>query len=133
MAAPRNTDGAPALVGTIAGMARGIFSVDWAPPVLDAHGDLAPSRVALAGGDSTVRIVELEKRPDDDMIRPGTSTVRVAGDAGSQQRAMLAAAEAEVGGAAPLVASRLAAADSAAEVEPDPDEERWTAAAEDEE
>ena len=67
------------------------------------------------------------------MIRPGTSTVRVAGDAGSQQRAMLAAAEAEVGGAAPLVASRLAAADSAAEVEPDPDEERWTAAAEDEE
>ena len=79
MAAPRNTDGAPALVGTIAGMARGIFSVDWAPPVLDAHGDLAPSRVALAGGDSTVRIVELEKRPDDDMIRPGTSTVRVAG------------------------------------------------------
>lgn len=46
-----------ALVGTVAGMARGVFSVDWSPVA-----DL----VALGTGDGSVRILEVVERKNGD-------------------------------------------------------------------
>lgn len=41
-------DGDTGLVGTIVGMARGVFSVDWSP---------TEDRVAIGSGDGTIRIL----------------------------------------------------------------------------
>jgi WD40 repeat protein len=46
-----------ALVGTVAGMARGVFSVDWSP---------VADRVAIGTGDGSVRILEVVERRSGD-------------------------------------------------------------------
>jgi hypothetical protein len=44
-----------ALVGTITGMARGVFSVDFSPD---------RETVAIGGGDDCIRVVTMSKKPE---------------------------------------------------------------------
>lgn len=52
------------LVGTVTGLARGVFTVDFAP-----H----EKRLAVAGGDATIRILDVVGSDAWELERPGTA------------------------------------------------------------
>ena len=50
--------GETALVGTVAGLARGVFTVDWSP---------TQDKVAIGAGDGTIRILEVAERSAEEL------------------------------------------------------------------
>ena len=57
-----------ALVGTVAGLARGVFTVSFAPPQPDAPD--APPRLAVAGGDASIRIIDVVDKVSPGAVEP---------------------------------------------------------------
>ena len=47
-----------ALVGTITGMARGVFTLDFAPP------SSGGKKLVVGGGDSSIRVVDIEEEEE---------------------------------------------------------------------
>ena len=66
-----------ALVGTVAGLARGVFTIDWSPTA---------DRVAIGSGDGTIRFLDLVQRSAEEVV--GDSVARgMVIDASTEQEA----------------------------------------------
>mmetsp|Transcript_12401 Transcript_12401/g.29104 ORF Transcript_12401/g.29104 Transcript_12401/m.29104 type:complete len:426 (+) Transcript_12401:80-1357(+) len=84
--------GQTALVGTVAGLNRGVFCVDWSP---------VQDKIAIGGGDGTIRILDVVDRTDDEggmsnfdrHILVHDTTTETAGSGGAEEAASAPAEE----------------------------------------
>ena len=80
---PGNTE--TALVGTVAGLARGVFTIDWSPTA---------DRVAIGSGDGTIRFLDLVDRSGEEIVDGATARGMVI-DASNEEAAAQEAESAE--------------------------------------